>query len=205
MEKAELRSRAVEAALKLAAETPWDKISLAEIARKADLPLDNFYGELDKDGILSAIDRMLDKACSAEPVSSEDKLRERIFDAAMLRFEAMEEHRAALLSIRKSWKFKPAARLKAAKRRLRTAKWVLTCAEADFEGLAARSLLLAGILFRAENAWEKEDSADFTRTMSQLDRDLRDVDAFAKRVKGVISPKKREKQDAEDGADTVTP
>lgn len=203
MEKTELKAKAVEAALALAATKPWGKVSLAEIARSADLPLADFYGTLDKEGVLSAIDEMLDMACAAEPVSSDDMLRERIFDVAMLRFEAMEDHRTALLSIRHSWKLKPLARLKAAKRRTKTARWVLTCAEADFAGVGPRSLLLSGILFRAENAWEKEDSPDFTRTMAQLDRDLRDVDDFARRLKGFgrAKPKAADETDVEVGGE----
>lgn len=183
MDKTELKTKAVEAALALAREADWAKISLAEIARQAGIPLSEFYNRLDKDGIVSAIDQHFDLATSAEPISSDETLRERIFDAAMLRFEAMEDHRSAIKSIRKSWKYAPLPRLKAARRRTRTARWLLTCAEADFRGLSARAIILSGILSRAEDAWEKEDSPDFTRTMAQLDRDLRDVEGFAKRMK----------------------
>lgn len=203
MTDADFVDRAVDAALQLASEKSWNDISLAEIARKAELDLIEFYGELDMDDILAAIDRRFDLACSSEPVSADDKLKDRIFDVIMLRFEAMEDHRAALTSIRNGWKHNPVERLKAAKRRTRTARWVLTCAEADFAGAGPRAVLLSGILSRVESAWEKEDSPDFTRTMAQLDRDLRDVNDFAGRIRKFTSSfrfKKREARDAESPA-----
>ena len=193
---------ALDAALHLAASKPWDEISLAEIARESNKTLSDFYGEIDKNGLVDELDKRLDKACSSEPVDPEDTLRERVFEASMLRFEAMEVHRDAVLSIRNSWTYDPVRRLKAASRRTRTARWILTCAEADGAGLSARSLLLSGILFRAEEAWAKEKDADSTRTMSQLDRDLRDVSDFAERVKGFGKPKNRQKKEATENSVT---
>lgn len=174
---------ALEVALKLAAEKPWNSISLAEIARAANKTLADFYGEIDKDGLVDELDKRLDKACCSEPIEPEASLRERIFEASMLRFEAMEDHRDAILSIRKSWMLDPVRRFKAAARRTRTARWILTCAEEDGPALSARAVILSGILFRAEEAWEKETSPDFTRTMSQLDRDLRSVTEFADQIR----------------------
>ncbi len=191
----ELNSAAAKAALSLAAEMPWSKVTLSAVAERAELPLTEFYNKVSRENLLDLIDAELDLACASEPVEADATLRERIFDVAMLRFEVMEDHREALLNIRNSWKLKPLARLQAAKRRTRTAKWVLTCANADFAGVSARSVLLSGILFRAEQAWEKETSADFSRTMAQLDRDLRDVDAFVGRVKKFTGSRSSKKTD----------
>ena len=179
----ELKTAAAKAALELAAEMPWPNVTVSAVAERAGVPLSDFYNKIIRETLLELIDEQLDLACATETVSDDDTLRERIFDVAMLRFEAMEDHRTALLNIRKSWKMKPVARLQAARRRTKTARWVLTCAKADFAGASARAVLLSGILFRAEQAWEQETSADFSKTMSQLDRDLRDIDAFVRRVK----------------------
>ncbi len=193
---------ALDAALTLAAEKPWNSISLAEIARACNKTLSDFYGEIDKQGLVEELDRRLDKACSAEPVDPEGSPRERVFDVAMLRFEAMEPNRAAILSIRKSWMQDPLRRLAAAKRRLDTAKWILTCAEEDGPLLGPRAAILSGILFRAEEAWTKETGTDFSQTMSQLDRDLRQVSEFADRMKNFGSnfPKSAKKEAADDSA-----
>ena len=196
---------ALEAALKLAAEKPWNEISLAEIARACNKTLSDFYGEIDKHGLVDELDCRLDKACSAEPIDPEETMRERIFEVTMLRFEEMEKHRDAILSIRKSWMLDPVRRFKAAARRTRTARWILTCAEDDGPGLSARALVLSGILFRAEEAWIKETSSDFTRTMAQLDRDLRDVAEFADRFRnfGKSKPAVEKKAAADDKSAAV--
>lgn len=196
----DLKKAAADAALSLAAEMPWSDVTLPAVAERAGVPLADFYGEITRNTLLALIDEKLDKACASEPIEADATLRERIFDVAMLRFEAMEDHREALLSIRKSWKLKPAPRLEAAKRRTRTAKWILTCAEADPAGLSAKAVILSGILFRAEQAWEKEDSADFSRTMAQLDRDLRDIDDFVGKVSRFsIIPQRKKKDEAGKG------
>ncbi len=181
-----LQTAAIDAALTLASEKDWEEVTLSQIAQAAGKPLDAFYGEIDRGTLVDLIDQRLDRACSSEAADLETSLRERVFEAAMLRFEAMEDHRSALLSIRRSWKDAPAARLAAARRRGRTAKWVLTCAGEDGPGLTARSALLTGILTRAETAWERDAHGDFTRTMSTLDRDLRRVGDWAKQVKSVL-------------------
>ncbi len=205
MDLPELKMKAAEAALSLASERPWSEVTLSDVADRADIELAAFYGKLDLEDIVTAIDELLDVNVASERQDGEETLRERIFDAAMLRFEAMEDHRAALLSIRKSWKRQPVARLKAAKRRVKTAHWILTCAKADFAGVSARALVLSGILFRAENAWEKEDSPDFTRTMAQLDRDLRDVEDFARKMKGFGKTGPRKGDDASGGTEESAP
>ena len=192
---------ALEAALNLAAEKPWNTISLAEIARACNKSLSDFYGEIDKHTLVEELDSRLDKACSAEPVDPDGTLRERLFDVAMLRFEEMEPKRAAILSIRKSWMQDPLRRLAAAKRRVKTAKWILTCAEEDGPLLGPRAVILSGILFRAEDAWAKETSADFTQTVSQLDRDLRSVSEFADRISSFSGNfQKADKKEAADNS-----
>lgn len=192
---------ALEAALTLAAQKPWNSISLAEIAREANKTLADFYGEIDKDGLVDELDQRLDKACCCEPVEADASLRERVFEVAMLRFEEMEKHRDAILSIRKSWMFDPLRRLKAAGRRLRTARWMLTCAEEDGLAIHANAVGLSAILFRAEEAWAKETSPDFTRTMAQLDRDLRSVEDFAEQFTSLGDKfRKADKKEAADNS-----
>ena len=195
MSKSELKEQAAKAGLALAREKAWKHVSLTDVAEKAGLPLSEFYDRLDLDGVLAAIETQFDKACGSEPVSKDETARERIFDVAMLRFEAMEDHRDSVLAIRKYWKKRPVERLKAAGRRVKSARWILTCAGLDNSLLEARSVILSGILFRAEDAWEKETSPDFTRTMAQLDRDLRDLEDWGERLSGF--GKKRTEKDQE--------
>lgn len=197
----DIQDKIVPAALKLAAERPWKDITLGQIAGEAEVSMPDLYDLGSKTALLSEIDAWLDRACGAEPVDMEETPRERIFDVAMLRFEAMEDHRAAIMSIRESWMRRPAARTLAAKRRMKTAQWVLTCSgETSPLLFKARAAVLSGILFRAEQAWAKEEGEDFTRTMAQLDRDLRDVSGWAARLSEFPFRKKDKKEAAEKSA-----
>ncbi|MAI89339.1 hypothetical protein [Ponticaulis sp.] len=197
----ETQDKIVTAAFALAAEKPWKDITLAQIAGQAGVSMSDLYELGSKTTLLSEIDGWLDRACGAEPVDMEETPRERIFDIAMLRFEAMEDHREAIMSIREGWMRRPAARALAAKRRMKTAQWVLTCAgETNPMLFKARAAVLSGILFRAEQAWAKEEGEDFTRTMAQLDRDLRDVSGWAARLSDFPFRKKDKKEAAEKSA-----
>lgn len=170
--------KGVDAALKLAAENPWGELTLAQIANEAGLELSEFHGIADKRDIAEAVEPMLDKAMSAEPAEMEDTPRERLFDVIMLRFEKMEESRAGLLSLQ-HWRERNPARLAAlAKSRLVTARWALASAGLDSQGdlpMGLRAAGLAWILARTERAWRKETSADFSRTMAELDKQLREA------------------------------
>ena len=112
----------------------------------------------------------------------DDPPRERLFDVIMLRFEKMEEHRAGLLSLQ-HWRERNPARLAAlAKARVKTARWALASAGLDAQGdlpMGLRAAGLAWILARTERAWRKEQSADFSRTMAELDKQLREADERA--------------------------
>ena len=89
------------AALDLAADTLWADLTLAAIAEKAGVPLSDFHGLSGKDAFASMMDAYFDRAMSAEGVSADDTPRERLFDVIMLRFEAMEDYRAGLVSLMK--------------------------------------------------------------------------------------------------------
>ena len=174
--------RGVEAALKLAAANPWEELTLADIAAAADLELAEFHGVADKTDIAMAVEPWLDKAMSAEAADMEDTPRERLFDVLMLRFEEMENHRGGLLSLQ-HWRERNPARLaKLARARTRTARWALTCAGLDGQSDLPMGLRAAGLgwaISRAERAWRKEESSDFSRTMSELDRQLRTAEERA--------------------------
>ena len=168
--------KGVEAALKLASENPWGELTLSEIAAEAGLDLSEFHSVADKSDIAAAVEPWLDKAMSSEAADMNDTSRERLFDVIMLRFEEMEKHRAGLLSLQ-HWRERNPVRLaKLAKFRAKSARWALTCAGLDGHSDIPTGLRAAGLgwaIARTERAWRKEDSADFSRTMAELDKQLR--------------------------------
>ena len=167
------------AALELAAETAWADLTLSDIADAAGLSLSDFHGVAGKDELAAHADAYFDGFMSEEGVSHDETPRERLFDVIMLRFEAMEDHRAGLTSLMKYRDRMPSLLLKLAAARKRSADWALVSAGLDSRSGAPVPLKAVGIAYvigKAERAWRKETSGDFALTMAALDRGLRDAE-----------------------------
>ncbi len=96
------RSKAVQAALDLAKERSWGDITLADIARAANLSLADLRREFTcKSDILRAFQAELDAEvlARAKPAGETQTPRDRLFDVVMTRFEAMQPYKPALKRI----------------------------------------------------------------------------------------------------------
>ena len=97
----------------------------------------------------------------------------------MLRFEAMEAYRPGLVSLMRWRDANPVRSLSMLDARRESAAWALVCAGLDGSEAAPlplKSIAVAWAMARAERAWRKETSADFTRTMAALDKELREAE-----------------------------
>lgn len=187
--------KGVKAALELAGEKGWAALTLKEIAEKAKLELSDFHGLADKSDLADAVEPFFDKAMSAEALDMEEAPRTRLFEAVMLRFEAMEDYRAGLISLMKHRETSPQRLLELASARKTSAEWALVCAGLDGSRdapLILKSVNVAFAMAMAERAWRKETSADFTRTMAALDKALREAEErgrFWRKLRGRTRPK----------------
>ena len=164
------------AALGLAAEKPWAEITLAEIASRAGLTLQDFHGVGGREDIVEALDDYFDSAMSAEGVPEDSSARERLFDVIMKRFEAMEDHRAGLRELMKFRETSLSHVVRLPVHRHATAAWALASAGVDDDTGAPASLkriAIAFVIAETERAWRREKSADFALTMAALDKGLR--------------------------------
>jgi len=167
--------RVVEAALDLADSQGWRQTTLADIARAAGLSLADLHGQLRARGtILAACVRHFDRIALAGPaLDKDDKLKDRLFDLLMRRFEALKPHRKAVRSMAWDSLGDPAALL-ALKQLLASMGWMLEAAgvpTAGVAGLAKRRILLlayASVLV----VFLRDDSPDLGKTMAALDRRL---------------------------------
>ncbi len=188
-----LLDASIEAALKLAGDRGWRSLTLAKVAETTGRPLGDYYGMGGVEAIADGVEAYFDKTMSAEAADPSETPRERLFDAIMRRFEAMESYRAGLVSLMRYRERSPArlAALIAARRR--SARWALACADLDTtEGPppALRTASVAWAIGRAERSWRRETSADFSRTMATLDRELRDADERLRRFGGLTGRRK---------------
>ncbi|MEM0986672.1 MAG: hypothetical protein AAGJ32_10525 [Pseudomonadota bacterium] len=188
--------RGFEAALKLAATRPWNSLSLRDIAEEAGLPLSSFQGVADRDGLALHADTYFDRAMSAETVDEDDLARERLFDVIMLRYEAMEPHREGLLSLYRALDRSAALRLQRLPARRASAEWAFISAGLDGSGqvpMGIKAIGLAWVLARAEDAWRRETDPGFAKTMSALDKGLRQAEQRMQRMGAFGLVRKRSK------------
>jgi AcrR family transcriptional regulator len=199
-DRAALLDSVADAAVSLAAERPWDEVALRDIAAAAELPMAALYGVVaSKDDVLDAVAARLDREAADDlEIDRDAPVRERLFDAAMARFDAMEARRAGLVSILKAEAAKPAAAARALPRGLRTARWLMELAGVDSSGPMglARAGGVVLILGRTTQAWLEEEAGGLAKTMAALDRALRDLETWRER----FSPARGSKAPSEDAA-----
>jgi hypothetical protein len=191
-----VRQALAKAALKIAAAGEGGALRLHDLAAAAGRPIGDFY-PLSAADAFDCVDELFDRAAGERaPAPDRDgEPRDRVFDAAMARFEAMEPYRKAVLALDKAIERDPLAGAGALARTARTARWLLALAGEDGEGVraVARAQALAFVLRQARAAWTRDDAGDFAKTMAALDGGLRRSDAFfdsiGKMAAGFRSPR----------------
>lgn len=185
--------KAVRAALELAATTDWSDITLAAVAERAGVALSDFHGLADKADIADAVEPYFDRTMSEGSFDEDETPRTRLFDVIMMRFDAMEAHRDALVSLMEWRQTQPLRLLNLISARQASADWALVCAGLDGSGKLpkpVRSAAVGWAITQAERAWRKEDSADLSRTMAKLDGELRKMEERAGWIESRFSKRK---------------
>jgi hypothetical protein len=167
-----------EAALALCVEKSWADVSLLSLCQEARQSLsDCAEAGITRFCVAEYLDQVLDRAMleAVAEIEAEAPSRDRLFDIVMARFDAMQDHRAAWVSILEADVQEPAAAFARAVRRLRTSVWALEAVGISTDSLkaAAHVLGLARRLRKIEALWLKDD-ADLSKTMAGLDQTLRE-------------------------------
>jgi hypothetical protein len=171
-----IRRELARAALSVAAAGAWRDVTLMRLADAAGRPISEFYGASlgeAADCVEEAFDRAI--ADATQQLDPGQSVRDRLFELIMRRFEAMEPHRAAVLSMEQGADRDPTLMAAAHQRHVRCARWVLALAGLEADGMTgqARAQGLGVIIGQARAAWRSDDAGDFTKTMASLDRNLR--------------------------------
>ena len=167
-------------ALGLVAERGWSGTSLAEMAAAAKVPLDTFHRYYpSKAAVLRALSNRVDTAMLAgvEPTAGE-RARDRLFDAVMRRFDALNPHKAAVRAIVRDVGCDPLALACRAGPMCGVLSLTLEAADLDASGLRglARIEGLAWVYLATMRTWLRDDTEDMAKTMAALDRRLRTAD-----------------------------
>ncbi|MDE2230026.1 MAG: TetR family transcriptional regulator [Alphaproteobacteria bacterium] len=177
----DFESRVVAAALALAERQGWRRTTLTNIADEAGLSLSDLHTHLRSRGaILAACMRYFDQvALAGPPVDKDEKLKDRLFDLLMRRFEALKRHRKAIRSMARDSFGDPAALL-ALKRLLISMGWMLEAAgipTAGLSGMAKRRILALAYL-SVLVVFLRDETRDLGTTMAALDRRLSLIEPF---------------------------
>ena len=171
-----LKDRAVAAALSIAAQQGWAEVTFSAIAKKCRCSLVDLNEIFeDKTDILAAYGRQVDRAVlqktSADLESSE---RDRLFDIMMERFDVLNENRAALQSILKSFCVDPKQAVMGFPHLGKSMVWMMEGAGIPCTGVPGvmRAAGLMGVYLYTLKTWVQDDSTDMAKTMAALDKAL---------------------------------
>jgi AcrR family transcriptional regulator len=169
------REKIVDALMGLAAERPWDEISLADVADRAGVTLAQFRDFYPSKGaVLGGFSRRIDRQVLEGGASAGESAKDRLFDVLMRRFDAMAPYKEALKNI-DDWAMRdPFALPSLNQMALNSLRFMLEAAglssEQPLGALKLQCLALAWA--RVFHVWLSDDSADNSQTMAALDREL---------------------------------
>ena len=175
--------RIIDAALACIAQQGWRRLSLADIAAEAGMPILRVYRLFSsKPAILCGFFRRIDETVLAAPLEGEpdERPRDRVFDLLMRRFDALQPYRAALDVLARELPTDPLAALAAGAALLRSMRWMLEAAGISGEGLGGvvAVKLTAAAYLATLRVWRRDDSPDLAPTMAALDRRLRGIERW---------------------------
>ena len=172
-----------EALLRMVAAGGWRDLSYADIAKDAGLSLAAAYQAYpSKAAILTGIGRDIDARlfASLEEDPLDGSAKDRLFDLLMRRFDFLNEHRAAYAAL--AWEL-PRTPVEAGCLALQLRRSLANMLEAA--GLSASGLRGAfrieglGALYAcALRVWLKDESADLSKTMAELDKRLGQIERY---------------------------
>lgn len=183
----DLETRVVEAMLEIAAREGWDGVTLPAIAEEAGAKLSELYPTYrSRATILTAFMHRIDrKVVETEfAFTVDDTIRDRLFEVLMRRFDALQPYREAVRRIRAGTMRDPAAAAVMMQQLGCSMAWMLEAAGLSSEGLSGKIKVtgLIGIWVRCIAVWLDDDSPDMSRTMAELDRNLKRADRWAEIV-----------------------
>ena len=190
------RNKIVDALMALAAERPWDEVTLALIAERADVTLAALRAAYDgRLAIVADFTRRIDERV-LEAVDLDMKgegLRERLFDVLFSRFDHLDPHKPAIRNLGKAARHDPLLALELNRIVVGSMAWMLSAAGISATGGrgAFRAQGLALVWARAMRVWLKDDDPGRARTMAALDKHLRRAERAVirlNRLERCISP-----------------
>ena len=168
----------IDAALALAAEKPWPRVTMTDIAAAAGVSLADAYDAFPcRAGLVAALISRHDRAMLAgdDPSLAEESRRDRLFDAIMRRLEAMRLHKVGLKSMTSGAVRDMDTILAVGPSMITSAKWMLRAAGVSADGPIGfvRSKAVLAVYAVTVRAFMDDESEDLSSTMATLDKALK--------------------------------
>lgn len=184
------RDRIVDALMALAAEQPFEEITISAIAERAGVSLADFRDSFaSKGAVLAGFNRRIDRIVLDGTTAdmADETTKERLFDVLMRRFDALGEYKAAIDGISRWARREPLAAAQLNRMVVNSMRFMLEAAGADSDGPVG-ALKLQGLALawaRLVDIWLSDDDAGLAVTMAELDRTLRRGDMLVARAQDV--------------------
>jgi ubiquinone biosynthesis protein COQ9 len=176
----------IAAAFRLGAESGWARVSIADAARAAGLPLAEarvrFPG---KHVLLRRFGQLLDQAALAS-ASGEGSVRDQLFELLMGRFDAMKPHREGVRALLRYLPTDPATAFQLTCATRRSMRWMLQASGQSTSGIrgALRVRGLVAVWLWALRTFERDETEDLSSTMAVLDTALGRAHEAARWISG---------------------
>ncbi len=190
------------AALAIAADQGWRRVTVTEAARAAGLPLDRARVRFPaRSAILLRFGALADQAALADAPAG-GPVRDRLFDLLMRRIDAFQARRAGVIAVLRALPFDPPVALMLACATKRSMRWMLEAAGIPVTGPRGELTIkgCVAVWLWTLRAWERDGSDDLSATMAALDKALQ----RAEQVADWLGSRAAEKPAAEP-TDTVEP
>lgn len=176
-EGASVSDRLIDAALGLAGESGWRRLTMAAVAERAGVPLNEalqVHGS--RNEVLRAMGHHVDQAMLREALgfTEQDSPRDRLFDMLMRRYDTLSRWRPGLAAIIRDLPTDPVSfvvSMQGVYHSMGLALEAAGLAADGVKGIASRKGL-AAVYLSTMRVWVKDDSEDNAQTMAALDKGL---------------------------------
>jgi AcrR family transcriptional regulator len=181
----DINDAALDAFLGLIAEKGFAGVALRDVAEAAGVGMADLYRVYpDKVALVSAFMARIDAQVLADTPNRndpEETARDRLFDVLMRRYDALRPHRAALGAIRRAGTRDPMLALAMGPALRRSMAAMLEAASVPSDGLsgALRQNGLLAIHYAVSRVYDRDDTADLSKTMASLDSRLKMAERWA--------------------------
>lgn len=179
---------ALDAFVALVADKGFSPVALRDVAVGADLGLADLYRLYpDKVALVGGFMARIDgEVLGRVPTEAdpEETARDRLFDTMMQRYDALRPHRAALGAIRRAAARDPLLALALGPALRRSMSALLEASGLSSDGLpgALRQNGLLAIDYAVSRVFDRDETADLSKTMAALDSRLKTAEKWAQTI-----------------------